>query len=428
MVAAIKLDWPHPMDDEAYFGVAGEFVKAVEPHSESDPVALLAQFLTAAGNVISKNAYFRVEADQHCLNLFNVLVGETSKGRKGTSMGYVQKFFSLIDSYWHESCVLTGLSSGEGLIWAVRDAISKHEPIRENGHVTEYQDIVVDPGVEDKRLLVVEPEFSRTLRVMSRDGNILSPVIRQAWDSGNLRVMTKNSPAKATGAHISIIGHITKWDLRRHLDQSEMANGFANRFLWLCVKRSKLLPEGGRLRESELNPFLNELKDAVEFGKTAGEIKRDAPAGKLWADMYPGLSKEKRGLLGAVTSRGEAQVMRLACIYAVLDKSNRIRAEHLRAALAFWKYSEDSAGYIFGGATGDTIADRILERLRSFPEGLTRTEMNNLFSRNVSAEKIDGALSLLNDQKMIALSKEETGGRPLERWKFYDEKYEENEK
>ena len=427
MAVGVKPKWPLPIGKEAYHGPAGELVNAIGPHSESDPVALLSQILTEAGNVISKNAHFRVEADYHSFNLFMVLVGETAKGRKGTSTGYMN-LFRRIDLDWYEQCITTGLSSGEGLIWAVRNEILKHEPIRENGHITGYQEVVVDPGVEDKRLMVLEPEFSKTLRVMARDGNTLSPTIRQAWDSGDLRTMTKNSPAKATGAHISIIGHTTRWDLKRYLDQSDMANGFANRFLWLCVKRSKILPHGGRLRERDLEPILGKLKQAVEFGKTAGEIKRDRPAGKLWEEVYPMLSQGKPGLFGAVISRAEAQVMRLACIYAVLDKTNRIRPEHLRAAMAVWKYSEDSARYIFGDSTGNTLADRILEGLRNSPEGLTRTEMNDLFGRNVVSEKIDAALYFLRDQTLISLSRKGTGGRPVERWKLDDGEYEENEK
>jgi len=49
-------------------------------------------------------------------------------------------------------------------------------------------------GVEDKSLLVVEPEFGSTLRVMSRGGKHPSPVLRLAWDGKTLQTMTKWSP------------------------------------------------------------------------------------------------------------------------------------------------------------------------------------------------------------------------------------------
>jgi hypothetical protein len=128
------------------------------------------------------------------------------------------------------------LSSGEGVIWEVRDQIIKMAKEGKGAGASLVEE-VVDHGVPDKRLLVIESEFSGALRVMQREGNILSRVLRDAWDRGDLATMTKNSPARATGAGISIVGHITAAELRECLDRTDMANGFANRFLFACVRR-----------------------------------------------------------------------------------------------------------------------------------------------------------------------------------------------
>jgi hypothetical protein len=409
--------WP-TISKQAFYGIAGEFVGLVESHTEADPVALLVQFLSATGNIIGANAHFRVEADKHYLKLNPVLVGDTSKGRKGTSLGYIKSLYQLVDPDWALGRLsFGGLSSGEGLVWEVRDEIWKKECIREKGRVTkEFQQVLVDQGVSDKRLLVVEQEFSSTLRVMGRDGSTLSPTIRQSWDDSNLRILTKNSPAKSTGCHISIIGHITRDELRRYLDRTEMANGFANRFLWVCVRRSKSLPEGSCFGEDGFESILGRLVAAIEFGKAAGEIRKDDKARRLWAEVYPDLSAGKPGLIGAVISRAEAQVMRLACLYAVLDKSNTITTDHLLAALAVWDYCEASARYIWGDATGDWVADRILQAARGSDSGLSRTEIRDIFSRHVNEGKIEHALSLLERNRMVRMVKEASGGRPIEKW------------
>src|SRR5262245_6817875 len=42
--------WPEQPAGEAYYGLAGEVVEALKPQTESDPIALLAQFLLAFGN------------------------------------------------------------------------------------------------------------------------------------------------------------------------------------------------------------------------------------------------------------------------------------------------------------------------------------------------------------------------------------------
>lgn len=255
------------------------------------------------------------------------------------------------------------------------------------------------------------------------------PVIRQAWDSGNLRILTKNSPAKATEAHISIVGHITIEELRRNLDETEMANGFANRILWVLIRRSKLLPEGGqRLDQNSFTSFTSSLYEAIQHArKFCGEIKRDPEARALWFDVYEELAAGESGLLGSVTGRAEAQVTRLSAVYAMLDCAEAVRVEHLRAALALWKYCYDSAAYIFGRATGDRTADAIIAALReASPDGLTRTQVSDLFGRNKTAGELNRALELLQERARVRARKEVTDGRTVTRY-FLVLGYEKNE-
>lgn len=84
--------WP-TLDERAIRGVIGDLVRAIEPHSEADVVALLIQGLIAFGSTLNRSAYFAADADRHHMNLNAVLVGETAKGRKGTSWGYVRRVF-----------------------------------------------------------------------------------------------------------------------------------------------------------------------------------------------------------------------------------------------------------------------------------------------------------------------------------------------
>jgi hypothetical protein len=230
--------WPI-MPGDAYIGLAGEVVRTIEPHTESDPVALLLQFLVFFGNATGRGPHFKVEGDQHFTVLDVVLVGATAKSRKGTSAGRTRQLFKGADGAWESTRVKSGLSSGEGLINEVRDPVK-------NGTK------VIDPGVEDKRLLVLEAELAGALTMMRRPGSVLSRVIRDPWDCRDLAVLTKNNPTRATGPHISIIGHITIDELLAKMDRTSMANGYANHFLFACVRRARLLPHGGDLDDSAL--------------------------------------------------------------------------------------------------------------------------------------------------------------------------------
>ena len=400
--------WPL-LADEALQGLPGEIVKAIEPHTEADPVAILVNLLSAFGNAVGRGAYFRVGADTHYLKVNVGLVGETSKGRKGMSWGHVRELMRATGSEWIEERVLRGLSSGEGLIYAVRHRVE--------GENKKGEPVVLDSGVEDKRLLVLEAELAGVLKVMSREGNTLSPIIRQAWDDGALQTLTKNNPMKATGAHISIVGHITKSELLRHLTKTEAANGFANRFIWLLVKRSKELPFGGEWYKVDTASLVTRLDSALEFGGAPVEITWGRGARDAWREVYGPLSEGKPGLFGAIVGRAEAQVMRLAALYAVMDESYEIEHEHLLAALALWEYAEASARYVFGDATGDPVADQIAEALKAAGgDGMSRTEISHVLGRNRSANHIDQALGLLLSIGRVRRDKEETGGRPSERW------------
>ena len=411
-----KSEWPADIDEAAYYGLPGDIVRTLGPQTEADPVALLMHVLVGMGNLVGRGPHLRVGGTTHHTNENAICVGKTSSARKGTAKSDTFNLLGAIDPAWAENRVMAGLSSGEGLIWAVRDEIEKQEPVREGRKITGYQAVITDKGVDDKRLLVIEPEFASVLRVAGRDGSTLSTVYRQAWDSGLLRVLNKNSPVNATGAHISIIGHITRDELLMELSNNDKVNGFGNRNLWLCVRRSKFLPDGGDWDHLDLGPLIDRLKSVVAFARGVGEMRRNAEARTMWHAVYPQLLGERSGLFGSLTSRAEAHVLRLSCIYALLDCSTEVQRCHLEAALAMWKYCEDSARVIFGDALGNNVADQILKALGKAPGGLTRNDLRDVFGRHRSSEEIGVALQVLSDHHLAECVREGTGGRPVERW------------
>lgn len=400
----------------AYYGLAGEIVRLIEPHTEADPVAILVQLLAAFGNAVGCQPYFAVEADYHRMNLFVLVVGRSSKSRKGTSLGYVRRVFKMADPDWSERCIISGLASGEGLVWAVRDPVKAFRTKR-GKDTSETEEVTEDFGVEDKRLLALQTEFATILKVISREGNTLSPTLRDAWDGRNLEIKTKNQPSRATAPHISVIGHITQDELVRSLTDTEASNGFANRFILVYAKRTKLLPLGGLDLESDLLALSGRLAEAIAFARAATKLRRDEEATNLWVEIYPKLSNDVPGLAGSLLARGEAQAIRLACIYALLDCSTVITTDHLKAALAVWNYAVSSVRYIFGNSLGFDASDHLLEVLRENPDGMTRTEIRDLFGRNRIATKVSKAIDFLLDHNMITKHTEQgTKGRPTERF------------
>ena len=407
--------WP-VLHEDALYGWSGEFIRAVAPHTEADPVGVLSSTFVAVGNCVGRNARFLVEGDYHHVNFFVADAGESSRGRKGTSLSRTMSMLKDIDPEWYAHRVVSGLSSGEGLIWQVRDPITVMESVKEKGAVRKYEEVVKDPGVEDKRLFVTETEFAQVLRVLRREGNTLSALIRQAWDRGNLSSLTKNSPAKATDAHVSVLAHVTLTELRKYLDDTDVFNGFANRFLWCLVRRQQLLPFGGD--SVDLTAIRDRLAEIVTKAKTVTTMTRTPAARALWSEVYPELTAERPGLYGAVTGRAEAQTLRLSMLYALLDGQSVIDVPHLKAALAFWRYCDESAKIIFGKAEaegGDALEQELVKLIRQTP-GINRRGLHQALGGHMTGNTLVSALAKIRDRGQVRCERVATGGRPGECW------------
>lgn len=397
-VLPVPDDWPAPPDPAAYHGLAGEIANAIAPHTEADPVAILSQLLVAFGAAVGRGAWFRVEATRHHPNEFLVLVGDSSRARKGSSWDHVHRLICGADPAI-STRILTGLSSGEGLIWAVRDPHGQ------------------DPGAPDRRLLVIEPEFVSVLKAAGREISTLSPTLRSAWDGRALQILTRTAPARATDAHVSVIGHITAAELRHHAGPVEIANGLLNRFLLIGCRRVRLLPEGGEhdpLRPTGLD---RRLANALAAARRAGQLRLSTPARRAWSQAYRRLAEPQPGIAGQLGARAEAHTIRLALIHALLDDAREIQPVHLDAALALWGYAQRSAVWALERSGGDPLAQQIHAALEhALPGGLTRTQLRDLLHRNPTTTQLDQALAALAHDGKITSRRVLTAGRPAQLW------------
>lgn len=390
--------WPAPAGPAAYHGLLGEIVRRLEPETEADPVAILAQLLVGFGAAVGRGAFFQVGATRHYPQEFLLLVGESSSSRKGTSWDHAARLIATADGTLAKR-ILTGLSSGEGLVWAVRDPTPS------------------DPGVSDRRLLAFEAEFASALKAASRDNSTLSATLRSAWDGRPLALMTRTAPARSTDAHIAVVGHITAAELRHHLTALELANGLANRFLLISCRRTRLLPEGGASDPLAASGLPRVLAGAIEHARTAGRLRLDQQARELWHHAYIQLAHTSRpGIAGALCARSEAHTIRLALLYALADGERQISTEHLQAALALWDYAARSASWALEGATGDPLAEQIHTALTSHPAGLTRSQISDTLQRNQPAKTIQRALDALALAGRATRTQIPTAGRPAELW------------
>lgn len=387
---------PDPLGPAALIGLPGDVVRATAPHTEADPAAVLLTFLALAGALIGRRPALRVGSTAHRSNLFVVLVGDSARARKGTSWNDVAQFIDPADL---ADLVLGGFGSGESVI----DHLADVDP----------DDPQARPA--DRRLLIHEGEYARVLKASSREGSVLSEVIRDAYDGKRLQARTRARRVVASNAHVSAVAHITRAELERTLSAVDLLNGFANRFLWVSVSRSRLLPDVEPVPEDVRDDLAGRLRRAVLFDRPA-TIRRTPEAQALWNRLYLAADKDTPpGALGSLVARDTDHIIRLSIVYAVLAGSDVIDVPHLEAAREVWRYSRDSLPVIFGTATGDPVADRLFRAIAAAPDGLTATAQRDAFARHVPAARLEAARTHLLEAGRIVEDRTPTGGRPITR-------------
>ncbi len=410
--------WPDPLQPEAMPRVIGDFIKEATKNSEADPAAILITLLSHFAISCGPNPYLMVGDTKHYARINGVVVGESNSARKGTSIGPVKVVFELVE----RGCKTSPgpLSTGEGIINAVRDEAQEWVTDKKTNSGN-WQ--VTDPGMKDKCLLVIEEEFSSSLQASKREGNTLSSIIRTLFDSGNCEPITKTSIIRCTNAHVGIIAHITLFELKKLLSENDKMNGFGNRFLWICAKRTKLVPFPEPLPVHVKQKMAEHIESAIKLAHEGKEYKLTNEAKQLWSDCYPDLAESRPGIAGTIIARAAPYVLRLALVYCLFRKGKSIGVEDIEAALVFWKYADQSANFIFDGTTvPDRKKQKILKCLGAGTK--TTTEIRKeAFSNHIGSHILQELLEQLISDGIVECETTATGGAPKTTYRKIDRRF-----
>jgi hypothetical protein len=386
-----------------YRGVLGDIVLAADPTTEADPVGVLASLLAGTGAIIGPSPHIKIGNTRHPLLVWALLFGRTGSGRKGEAGETANIFLRKTDPDSGEYTV-SGLSSGEGLIERLRD----DDPDSGGGNEERRKK-------KDPRLLVVEPEFASVMARAKREGNTLAAVLRQAWDGRALSVLNRRV-LRASASHVAIIGHVTPREFRLRLAETEMAGGTYNRFLPVYVERSSRIPLPQGIPDRTLSDLAHRLATAIAAAQSITLIELTEPSRQLWCDeLYDEFSAadDEDSAWTEFARRAAPYCLRIAALYAALESQQRISVNDLAAAAALVRYSVASTKYVLDRQHRDPRLDRIRRSIDAAgTQGLTRTDVFKLFSRNLSAKLLDELLEQLLTDEAYEISETRTGGRP----------------
>jgi hypothetical protein len=179
------------------------------------------------------------------------------------------------------------------------------------------------------------------------------------------------------------------------------------------------LPHGGTVDPATRQELARRFALATDFARQAQFLRRNSEADALWAHKYPTVTRERAGLVGDLSARAAAHILRLSMLYALADQSRVIDVDHLKAALAVWEFAEASAQFIFGRRIGHRLSDYLLRLLRAHPAGLTRTQIRDALGRNRHVDEINDALERLREYglaRVVEVRPTDGIGRPTTVW------------
>jgi hypothetical protein len=389
---------PSP-DRAVYQGWLGRTSLALTRTSEADPVAVLVTLMAAFGVMTGPGPFSQISDDRHPALIWPLILGHTGIGRKGTSLGVDMRLLKAADPQFCSENITSGLSSGEGLIAAVADE---------------------DEGEAGGKLrLVIETEYSVTMRRSAREGNTLSGVLRQAWEGDDLATLTRAS-LHATAPHIAIIAHITPDEFRLCASGADMAGGTYNRFLPVYSERSQEIPDGDGAPEDLITAHAITLRELAKQARDIRRVTLTDPAREYWADVvYPALSGAgpTAGPVAQFTARATPYARRAAMLYALADGATAVNEQHLEAAYALVDYARATAAHVLGHGTGNTQLDKLAVALdNAGAQGLTRTDVHGVFSRQLSKAQLDDLLAKAEALPGVTRTQRRGAGRPTDVW------------
>jgi hypothetical protein len=148
--------------------------------------------------------------------------------------------------------------------------------------------------------------------------------------------------------------------------------------------------------QQALEPLFTDIIYAVDQAiYLERPFTRDRHANELWNSVYRSLRVRLPGHYGSATARAAALTMRLALIYALLDRDLFVRREHLESALAVWEYCDATAKVLFGDGYADRTMQKLLDGIRAEPGGLSRNDINRkIFGGHLGKDELSELLEL----------------------------------
>ncbi|MEU8175695.1 hypothetical protein AB0C14_22690 [Microbispora hainanensis] len=377
-----------------FTGLLGRAVRTLVPHSEADPVGILAALLSVFSAAIDNGPRVHYGTQIQTLSVWTVLIGNTGQGRKGTATRAALDIARTALPDWAKATILEGCpQSGPAYVSTLAEM---------NGTA-----------------LMLEEEFADLLKVSARYKS-MGKALRRSWEGASISNRTKEAVIQVDAPHVSIIGNITPTEWATSIGKADRAGGTLNRFLPLYVERSKKIKLSEQISADDwaalIRPLAREFRLAVTFARNIEEVTVSRAALALWddklSDLIDGLSIGREAM-EQFAARASDYVWRVSALYALADQREEIVPTDLEAAVGLVTYVCDTVTYLTpelsGGQSQESLARKIEQFVKGAgEEGCTATEIYRAFSIKASDLR-----DIVAELETIEVTKSQAGrGRP----------------
>lgn len=325
-------------------------------------------------------------------NFFTVLVGETEKTKKTTAMRFALEIFYALKGF--KGKAIPGVSSAEGLLRCLGAYIVEKEAER-----TGYDCIL---WLEELAALLRKGRQEAVLN--------LPPMITHLYDlPKEVELPTRKQPLRLLNPFLSILSGTTLEWLQSSIREEELLSGFANRFLYITGVPKPPIPLP---RKPDLSPIIREISSIQPFWEAGASLSLSASAIAEWDAFYSRWRRwQPTGTLAAIVGRIPEYTMKLALLYAVLERKHEISGEMMKAACDFAYYLYNSYAELFGFFPleyGARIEASIISYLKE-QNPRRVSEIHHKISGRVRADVLRRILQGLEDLEIITIYQDSQG-------------------
>ncbi|MFI1528608.1 DUF3987 domain-containing protein [Streptomyces griseus] len=323
--------------EEMVYGPIGRAVQQAKPHTEGDPIGVLAATYAMLSSAFAGQVL--LPGGTRPALVWTVLVGKSSTGGKGTAYRVAGKITEdAIGSYLGVR-TKTSIKNAPTLVRVFTQAIQESSG--------------TEAG-EDSRIFMLCDEWGSTLKVLNRDAQF-SEHLRKAWDgssiSNTIKGKTKGE-AEEEWIDKPLLGfhaHIQPGIWPTAISRTNALGGDYNRMLPVAIEEWQELDDVAGLNaepESLVEPSA-EIANAYEWVRkgAAKEMKYSDAAGREFIaarKAHKRIVAEEDEHVASYFVRAPENIARIACLLTATERKTIISVGAVRAARAFVEYSRET--------------------------------------------------------------------------------------